>query len=279
MGIPTPRFRVLHGWPDHGYGWYASRLGERLFVKPAISSGGQGAGLVTDEASWEEVLKRAQPHWGAVLIEEYLEGVHCDVHGMMTKKGLHLLGNAERQFVYGKAMEIGLRIPITCASTIGLCEMVSRSARALGVTRGPVKADVIWTQDKKWKILELAPRLHGPRLSLVALPLSGIDVIKEMLCQVQGELIAINVREAPTAVVGRAVHAEAGTVLWVSGTEEARRVAGIEHVEMYVKSGDVIRNEDNTDIAGYVFATGDSFGECEWVLDEAIDKIRVEVAT
>ena len=91
-----------------------------------------------------------------------------DVNGVFDNAGNFLpLGCFQRFFTTGDIVETGANYPAPLDREVmqGAYNLTELAASSLGISRGPVKADLVLTRDG-FLILELAPRLHGPKGTL-----------------------------------------------------------------------------------------------------------------
>ncbi len=288
-GIPTPRggpastrvearalLRALAVGPDRP-----------AFVKPAVGFGAQGAAKIhspEDPSLVDRFAGDGTPPWGPLMIEECVTGSMHDVSGLFDADGrFHPMGIVDRFFLPEHPVETGIRTPSSLEPEAqrALYALLEQGMRALGIEFGPVKGDAVRSGDG-FRLLEVAPRLHGPKNSLMALPMSGFRPLRPTLRVLTGarpEPSELRI-EPQCACVCRALLPAPGRLRRIDGVEEALRLPGIEHVRLFKKSGDTIRDaREAADVAGHVFATGATPEECERRLDAACARIRFETET
>ncbi len=285
-GIETPRGAGVRDAED-AENWFRA-LGEDVFVKPAVGFGGKGAGRVRELAQlapYTAALGHSPhaPH-APLLIEERLTGSMHDANGLIDEHGrFHPLGIIDRRFLEDRPVECEVRAPteLSAAEQAELYALLERGVRALGIHWGPVKADAVRTE-QGFRLLEVAPRLHGPRCSLYALPGSGFDPLSPALHAIAGRPIPPALLElaATQCCLGRALFPKPGQIERIAGVDEAQRIEGVESVHLYVAPGTRIAGyDDSSQVAGYVFTVGQNWARCEEAMARAEATIRFEMET
>lgn len=149
------------------------------FSRPIVGSGSVGARL-----GWRG---------DGYVSDQYMPGTHHDVTGIFDDEGeLHCAGISERFFatdVGDDLIETGAHCPgsLDDGQRAELLDLVKRGANALGITSLAVKADVVLS-DGEFYLLEMAPRLHGPKSTLWLYPEAmGFHPLKAYLQVVTGQ--------------------------------------------------------------------------------------------
>jgi len=174
------------------------------FLKPDVGFGAQGCKRVITE---DELLtqfwyiKKNTP----VLMEEYLTnaiggGAVHDVNAVFTKDGgFYPLSISDRKFDGTQEIEASCPTSLQEFEVSKIYKLTEDAARALGIDRGPVKADVMGIRASNgWNhfyIMEMATRLHGPMGTLHLIPESlGFRPLDAMICALTGEDVDVPVR-------------------------------------------------------------------------------------
>jgi len=199
--IPTPRGYVAENKEQAKA--ILTDFGGIGFAKPLVGFGGIGAGKVEDVHQLFRNNKR-------VLIEEYIEGTHHDANALITRYNDFIpLGITDRYFEDKRPWEREIRYPSVLSNKVQhqIYDLLYRAAWVLGITKGPVKGDFILTDDGI-KILEMAPRLHGPKNSLYVLPAVGIHPIEPLLQFITGATVdnPYKLPNSPTHCIMRVGH-------------------------------------------------------------------------
>ena len=279
--IPTPQAIVVVSETEAMKAF--EKLGRKAFIKANIGFGGQGCRKVKNEEGVGNAFQSAHRSSADsnVIIEEFVEGSMHDVNVIFDKDGImHEAGICDRFFHKSLPIEVEARCPsqLTDTQRQDLLSLVDNAAKALGITFGPVKADVVLTGEG-FKILEMAPRLHGPRGTLWMIPFAmGFRPLEAALSVLTGNSLYLKNLKAKRqrACIYRAIMPDPGRVVNISGLEKALGLPGIEKVLLFIKEGSIIPYYRNsTHVPGYIFATGDSFKLAEHNLEKAEQIIKI----
>ncbi len=163
-----------------------------LIVKPVTGSGGFGMlSFVAEEhfREWWSDFGRKINYQSRVVIEELVVGSSHDVNGLFDEDGkFYPYGIVDRDFVPGTYIENSILAPslLNEDDQAKLYILLEESARALGLNYGPVKGDGVLV-DGEFKMLEVAPRLHGPKFSLYAMPAVCEDYLSGFFQLISGQ--------------------------------------------------------------------------------------------
>ena len=189
-GLATPFGVVYYG--QSGMEKVIANLDLPLIIKPVIGSGGSGMTIVTSVHELHDWLNNVQSnisYSSRVVVEELISGTCHDVNGLFDHFGaFHPYGIVDRDFLPGSFVENSITAPsaLSLPEQNSLYELLEQSARALGINSGPVKGDAIFS-NQKFNMLEIAPRLHGPKFSLYAMPAVIDDYLRTFFEFVAGE--------------------------------------------------------------------------------------------
>lgn len=281
-GVPTPRGGIAFSFEEAKT--LFEELGEEVFVKPAVGFGGQGAKKVTSISQLKKLFSQEEnfSKFDPLLVEECAIGSMHDINGLIDSNGVfHPLGIVDRFFLDNRPVEKEIRSPSTLnlEQQKALYELVEVGVKALGINFGPVKADAVLT-NTGFKLLEVAPRLHGPKNSLYVLPMSGFEPLIPTLFAITRQTIPqekLKLNQMKYCIC-RALLPESGRILNIVGISKARTISGVEHIMLFVKKGDIIRHYQNsTHVPGYIFVTGKSFKDCEKILERVESTIYFEM--
>jgi cysteine synthase A len=159
-----------------------------------------------------------------------------------------------------------------------LYELLESGVRALGVDFGPVKGDCVISGDR-FLLLEVAPRLHGPRSSLYALPISGVEPLVPTLSVITGTTPSTESLQLKQdrCCKAKALLPPPSPLQGIQGLDKAKSLPGVEKVMVFAEPGREIEDyRDSSQIPAYLFASGDSFRECEETLKKAEALIQFE---
>lgn len=170
-GVPTPKGISVTNLNEAKK--FLEENDYNCFVKPIVGFGGIGAKKIISNEQLVDYYHKYKKN--SFIIEEHLKGQFIDLNGYFNEKGnFFLLGCFDRYFCKNKTIEkYGIYPSKMPKSIIDQAKKITSSAaKALGINWGPIKSDLILT-DSGLKILEIAPRLHGPKGSLFLTSISG----------------------------------------------------------------------------------------------------------
>lgn len=221
------------------------------------------------------------PLVSAVMVEEYMEGPEFSVELFLADGRQLFCSLTEKEksptpfFV-----ELGHVVPSSISTeqqSAALTASALRAALALGITNGPVHAEIIMSEDGP-KVVELAARLPGGNITDLLRLAWGVDLHKAAVQQALGvdpTHIQAQVKPRKGAAI-KFVCASPGKVLSIRGLGEARASQGVTAVELYVNRGDLINIlRSSEDRIGYVIATGRDGSEAKDNARRAADKIVI----
>lgn len=261
-----------------------SSKGLPLVIKPVDSRGARGVLRLTSSVDpvWAFRHARSFSPTGRVMVEEYLEGPQVSTESMLLNGQGYTPGFSDRNYEYLERfapyiIENGGHQPsvLSEAQRRGICRCAEEAGRAMGITTGIAKGDMVWTSEGP-KVIEMAARLSGGWFSSDQIPLAtGVDLVGAAIRLALGEEVTsgelIPVRQAGVAI--RYFFPAPGRVISIQGVEEAEALPGIHKIGFFVEPGDVLESAINhTKRAGYVITHGAS-------RDEAIDRAMRVVNT
>ncbi|MFH1957613.1 MAG: ATP-grasp domain-containing protein [bacterium] len=170
-----------------------------MFMKAVDSCGGRGIKKIENlsgiEKAYTEV--RQVSKFPVLILEECLSGTFIDAQGIFSDGKFHRGGTADsffsndteeyRQYNPVENFNIcpSLQSPAVIENVYSLLET---AAKAMGIEWGPIGGDFILTREGDLKIIEIAPRLHGPNGSLQIFPeATGIKPFNFMIQCIVGD--------------------------------------------------------------------------------------------
>ncbi|MBI2681129.1 MAG: ATP-grasp domain-containing protein [Candidatus Solibacter usitatus] len=232
--------------------------------------------------SVEVAILREEQH-RYVQVESYIEGREFALEGLLTDGRLQVLAIFDKPDpLEGPYFEETIYVtPSRAGREVenALIAAVHRAVTALGLTRGPVHAELRYDGQAAW-ILEVAARPIGGLCALSLRFDGGMPLEELLLRHALGENVA-NVKLADGASGVMMIPIPKGGIYQgVAGVDEARAVAGIEDVIITAKEGqEILPLPEGATYLGFIFARGDGAGEVERVLREAHARLRFEIAT
>jgi biotin carboxylase len=294
--VPCPDFvvRALDAPPE------PPPFGFPCVVKPLLLSASRGVMRADDPRSLADACARlarllarpdlaqadADPARLQILIERFVAGPEVALEGLLAAGALETLALFDKPdpldgpFFEETIYVTPSRLPASVQAAIG--EVTARAARAIGLSEGPVHAE-----------LRLAP--EGPQVIEVAARSIGGLCARTLRFSLGGRG-AVSLEELVIArALGRATHAaerragaagvmmipipRGGVLKEVRGLERARAVPGIVEAAVTARAGEtLVPLPEGASYLGFLFARGESPEEVEAALRAAHRRLDFEVA-
>jgi biotin carboxylase len=293
-GLPVPQFYRLSLDDDP----HAAAAGTfyPCVLKPLGLSASRGVIRANDAAEFvaafqrikallesvEVAILREEQH-RYVQVESYIEGHEFAIEGLLTDGRLQVLAVFDKPDpLKGPYFEETIYVtPSRAGRDVedALIAATQRAVTALGLTRGPVHAELRWNGKAGW-ILEVAARPIGGLCARALRFRDGMPLEELILRHSLGE----NVTDARLADSASGVMMipipKGGIYQGVAGVEEARAVAGIEDVVITAKEGQrILPLPEGASYLGFLFARGASPAQVEAALRDAHGRLHFEIAT
>ena len=281
-GVPTPEGYLINHLDEAKTA--IERIGLPAIVKPVDSSGSQGISLVEKKEDLSYAIQEAFKHTKSksILIERFIEGTHHDVNGFFYNKRFYVCGVFDRYFtpfpycvpIYGYYPSA---LPTQTVDTI--YEITEKAAKSIGIEDGPVKGDIVLTNNKIY-IYEISNRFHGDvstsHLYSFCKSISPIELYMQALHQ-QKEEYSGNL-PTPINICGWYVlNFKQGKIKVIEGLDKARNIEGVKKINLNKRVGDTINPlKDNTDVPGFVWISGRTRKDIAEKYNKVMDTILIE---
>jgi len=248
-GVPIPWFRELDSAADLER--TVAERGHDLVVKPVDRSGSRGVFLLDPTVDLARVFAEARGEslCGRVQVEEFLRGLQISTETVLWRGRAVTPGFADRNYELldrfrPRILENGGWVPsvLDAAARARVEATVEAAARALGITDGVAKGDVVWT-DEGPKIVEIAARLSGGDFCESLVPLgTGVDYVRAAVSIAIGEDPRLDELRPrfERAVANRYLFPPPGRLLAVEGADEVAAKPWIEKLELWYERGDEV---------------------------------------
>lgn len=279
-GIPVPRFDVLElGAPIPG--------GVRFpcVVKPLVLSGSRGVIRADDPEQLRSALERVgrllrspqvamrrDAELSRVLVEEFLPGPEVALEGLLTHGELTVLALFDKPDpLDGPYFEETLYVtPSRHPEDLqrAVAEAAAGAARALGLTHGPIHAELRLTRDGP-RVLEVAARSIGGLCGRALRFGVGVSLEELFLLHALGRAPALPRERGASGVLMLPIR-RGGVLREVRGVDRARAVPGVTDVVVTAHlDEELVPLPEGASYLGFVFARGKTPGEVESALREA----------
>lgn len=268
--VPVPRF-ALHQVDEDPRG-FAERVPYPCVVKPLRLSASRGVIRADTPAQFVTAFERvrrilATPEVAAcgaparrILVEEFVPGREYALEGLLVDGVLRVLALFDKPDpLDGPYFEETIyvtpsRLPDGAQRVIVEC--VERAARALGLTQGPVHAELRHNERGPW-LIELAARPIGGRCSAVLRFEAELSLEEIIIRHALGMPIPTLERERLASGVMMIPVPQAGVLREVRGIEVARAVPLVDAIEITAHPGEVLVPwPEGARYPGFIFARG-----------------------
>jgi biotin carboxylase len=285
-GLLTPRFQTASIEADpHAL---ASTLRYPSIVKPLDLSGSQGVVKVDDATGFPAAFDRVAAIVAAcrrngtrpsVLVEDFISGEEVAVEALLRAGELEVLAIFDKPdplngpFFEETIYVTPSRLPDEQQSAIH--QTIARAAQALGLTDGPIHAELRLNDGGIW-MLEIAARSIGGLCSRTLRFGSGISLEELILRHAAGLPMPPHDRERLAAGVMMLPIREAGRLRAVEGQAEAKQVPGIAGLVITIPPGEpLVPLPEGDRYLGFMFARGESPAAVEAALRQGHAELRV----
>src|SRR5438552_2517194 len=287
-GLLMPGFRTVEAREDAAA--VATTVRFPCVVKPLDLSGSQGVVKADDVDTFPQVLARVraivaacQPDGvpPAVLVEDFIAGEEVAVEALLRGGELDLLAIFDKPDpLNGPFFEETIYVTpsrLTTERQAELRDITARAARALGLTDGPIHAELRINDGGVW-MLELAARSIGGLCSRTLRFGSGISLEELILRHAAGLPIPLHQRERLAAGVMMLPIPTAGRLRAVEGQAEAKQVPGIDGLVITIPPNEILTPLPEGDrYLGFMFARGETPAAVESGLRQAHARLRIVV--
>ena len=216
-----------------------------------------------------------------ILVEDYVPGPEFAIEGVLDKGNLTVLALFDKPDpLIGPFFEETIYVTPTSYPDDVQSQIISTvqsACGALGLTHGPVHAEVRLDDDKVF-LIDLAGRSIGGQCARTLSFGSGLSLEEIILTHAVGDDINQLNRESSAAGVMMIPIPAAGIFQKVSGVDKAEKISGIESVSIVPTSGDeLIPLPDGNEYLGFIFAKGTTAQIVEKSLREAHNQLDFQI--
>jgi biotin carboxylase len=282
-GVRQPGFAVFPITDDPQ--GVAARARYPCVLKPLVLSASRGVIRADTPAQFVAAWSRigailAEPEVRAlgagassILVEDFVPGVEVSLEGMLTEGDLATLAIFDKPdpldgpFFEETIYVTPSRLPESAQKAVAEC--AGRAARALGLSDGPVHAELRINDGGPW-LIELAARSIGGLCSRTLRFGTGMSLEEIILRHALGWPIASLERERAAAGVMMIPIPRGGILDDVRGLEAARAVGGIEDVTISIPKGHpVVALPEGSRYLGFIFSRAAAPADAEAALRRA----------
>ena len=207
------------------------------------------------------------------LVEQFIDGPEIALEGMLTRGDLRVLALFDKPdpldgpFFEETIYVTPSRLPAETEQTIGQC--AQQAAVALGLTEGPIHAELRLTKDGP-RVIEVNARSIGGLCSRVLRFGTGMSLEELLIRHALDHHFAPPERQRQAAGVMMIPIPRAGRLIEIRGLDDAKAVSGIEDVIISAHLGQrLVPLPEGSRYPGFIFARADSAQDVEAALRES----------
>jgi len=288
-GVRVPRYH--HFSLDDDLPEIGKQISYPCVVKPVFLSTSRGVMRVDNEAEFLQAVERLERiiekkdvarRGGAAarlaLAEEFIQGKEVAVEGLVSDGDLRVLAIFDKPDpLDGPFFEETIYVtPSRLAESVRreIEETAAAAVRAMGLTRGPVHAELRVNDRGAW-VIEVAARAIGGLCSRALRFGQGVSLEEMILRHALGEDTTALEREPLAAGVMMIPVPRAGVLKEVIGLEEAKRISNIEDVIITSHiTQQITPPPEGASYLGFIFSRAASPDDVEAALREAHNRLR-----
>ena len=291
-GLPVPRFRSILLSQD------AKKLSKSInfpcVLKPLSLSTSQGVIRANDCTSFVKAFHRVQKllqlpriqkyqpfDLDQILVEDYLDGQEFALEGLLNNGKLKTLALFDKPdplqgpFFEETIYTTPSRLPTRLQKELLSC--CQKASQALGLTDGPIHAELRLNREGPW-IIEIAPRTIGGLCSRalrfgIGMSLEEIHIRHKFKMPIP----SLKLKDRSAGVMMLPIKRK-GILRRVSGLKQALSIQGIVDVTVTAKKGQLlIPPPEGDSYLGFLFARGSSSEKVEKTLKTAHQQLSFDV--
>jgi biotin carboxylase len=288
-GVRVPRY--WHFSLDTDAAETARRVSYPCVVKPVFLSTSRGVMRADDEAEFvaalrrldsilkrPEIARRGGSAKREILVEEFIPGFEVAVEGLLTDGEFRLLAIFDKPdpldgpFFEETIYVTPSRLPGPVQREVE--QTTSAAARAMGLSRGPIHAELRINEQGCW-VIEVAARAIGGLCSRALRFGEGLSLEEMILRHALGQKVESLERESKAAGVMMIPIPRAGTLRDVRGLDEAKRISGVEDIVITAHiTQQLLPPPEGASYLGFIFSRADRPDRAEAALREAHSRIE-----
>lgn len=288
--VNSPAFTVLSVDDDPASA--ARSVSYPCVLKPLSLSGSRGVLRADGSNSFvdaffrvkkiiEDAGDRAGPDRDKILVEAYVPGIEVALEALLIGGTLHPLALFDKPDpLEGPTFEETIYVTpsrLDPATQAAVAEATATAARAIGLTEGPVHAELRIHAEGVW-VIEVAARSIGGLCGRTLRFGAGISLEELILRHALGLPQDDLQREAGASGVMMIPIPGKGRLASVGGEDAARAVPGIEDVRITIPIGQpVVPLPEGDKYLGFIFARGDDPAQVEAALRAAHGALEIEI--
>lgn len=275
---------------DQFYEAVKDRHKSKYVLKPIDGRGARGVLIIDDKTDLNFAFKESKNFGdtGKLILEKFVYGTQLSTESFILNDVCYTPAISERNYsrandFYPYIIEDGGTIPALISDNLKLeiNNLILRGAKALGLTAGQVKGDLVIDENGNPQIIELAARLSGGWFASHQIPHStGVNFVDIVISYSLGEKIEAS-KLIPKFNLGSAIRywfPKSGKIYNVTGEYALKNIPGIIKYDFFRQIDDIQPNiRMHSDRFGYVITEGEDRKEAIDRVEKAIECISIDV--
>ncbi len=225
-----------------------------VIVKPSDNCASRGVTIIRNIAYLSKAIENARTYSSdrKVLVEEFIEGEEYSIDTVLYKGVMYNCGISDRVFEKKNtfAVQNGSITPSALPVDIQdeMFQLMYKCAKAIGVTWGAFKGDIIVDGQGRMYPLEVTARLSGGFDSQYRKPVSyGYNLIKATIDMAIGNPLNVGDVTPQTLRYSKtfSILPKPGRLVKILGEAKARKLEGVVEIFIVKKVGDYIKGYTN----------------------------------
>jgi len=212
-------------------------------------------------------------------VESFIAGQEYAVEGVLTAGKLKVLAVFEKPDpLDGPFFEETIYLTPPRTPQPALISAIEDGIRALGLTHGPIHAELRYDGKQAW-VLEVAARPIGGLCAKTLLFGGGMPLEELLLRHAAGEDVSSLEREEDASGVMMIPIERGGVYEGVEGIDDALKTVGVEEIAITAKVGQALEPlPEGSSYLGFIFSRGATPQEVERSLRASHAKLRFQIA-
>jgi biotin carboxylase len=288
-GVNIPEFAAIASLEELEA--FVERFGYPAVIKPVDNSGARGVLRLTHgvDLAWAFGYAKQFAYSGQVEGERFIPGLQISTEGLVLDGKLHTTGFADRNYARlddtaPYMVEDGGDIPtiLGARDRQSVVAEFEKAVSVLGIDWGPAKGDMVFGEDGKAYVIEIAARLSGGNFCYDKVPWStGVDIVDILVDMAVGNPVDPRRFEPDRdlATVQRYFFPPPGRIGAIRGLEQAKAIPAIRKLDLWVEPGATVpAAENHPSRVGYVIACAPTRAGAAAAAEEAIRTVDFVIA-
>lgn len=280
-GVPGPTYAIFNRADELLEASRKTRF--PAVLKPVDSAGSRGVTYVACADELNSAFSKALnfSRSGRFILEKYMPGTEVSVEAFVSNGVISILTLSDKHrtqppYLLDTAVMFPSSHPPEMQKAIKAVAV--KAIKALGIDNCPIHMEQMITPDGP-KVVEMAARGPGFKVFTEIIPfVTGVDVMAAQIKLPFTKNITLHPLLPLKGACIRFFSGKNGIVKGVSGTEEARKLAGVHDLQIYVKPGDKARElTSGPDRLGHVITFADDRSLACELANRVFKMIQIEI--